>query len=177
MAKVEDNLVIRGLSGRLGRQVVIRRLRNGRTLVCASPDFSGRILSAKQEEHHLRFRLASAYARAVAGSQPVYARLAVEWHLPAYNIALSDWFHPPVVHAVEVARGRIRVSASDNVCVARVEVSIHAADGEVLEEGQASQAQGLWWQYTPSAPLQPGQRVQARAWDLAGNGATLEREV
>ena len=42
MAQVVDNIFARGLSGKLGDQVVFRRLRDGRTIVCVKPDFSHR---------------------------------------------------------------------------------------------------------------------------------------
>jgi hypothetical protein len=63
MAEVVKNIFARGLSGQLGDQVVFRNLRDGRTIVCAKPDFSGRKLSREQKEHHKRFQEAAAYAR------------------------------------------------------------------------------------------------------------------
>jgi hypothetical protein len=39
---------------------------------------------------------------------------------PVYNFALSDWFHPPVIHRVDLRRGqtlRIQVHPDDEVMV------------------------------------------------------------
>lgn len=63
MARVENNIFVRGLSGKLGGQFVLRRLRDGRTIVCNVPDFSNRKLSKEQKNHHKRFQAASAYAK------------------------------------------------------------------------------------------------------------------
>jgi len=63
MAKVIDNILVRSLSGKLGDQVMFRRLPDGRTIVCNKPDFGHRKLSKDQKEHHKRFQAAAAYAR------------------------------------------------------------------------------------------------------------------
>ena len=76
MAKVHSNPIIAGTSGTLGKQLAVRRLADGRTILCARPDFSHRKLSPEQELHHRRFREASAYARYAAKTQPVYAERA-----------------------------------------------------------------------------------------------------
>ena len=101
MAKVIDNIFVRGLSGKLGDQFVIRNLRDGRTIVCNKPDFSNRKLSKDQKEHHRRFKEAAAYARSASRTQPIYAQLAEGTMKNAYNVALGDWFNPPVIHRVE----------------------------------------------------------------------------
>jgi hypothetical protein len=84
-------------------------------------------------------------------------------------MALSDWFHPPVVHQIERKAGKIRVQASDNVMVTKVRVTVLDEKGNVLETGEAIQesphANPGWWEYTASAQGQ----VVAEAWDLAAN--------
>ena len=82
-----------------------------------------------------------------------------------YNWALSDWFNPPVIHIIEQKDNVIRVEVSDNVMVAKVRITILDAEGKVLEQGQAVQAEGNWWEYVLSKEGQ----VVAEAWDLAGN--------
>jgi len=172
MAKSKSNLIVDGFSGRIGRDLIARHLPDGRTLLCARPDFSARIFSPQQHTHQQRFREASAYARVAAAREPRYARLAAGTMKTPYNIALSDWFHPPVVHRIEVCGHTIRTCATDNVQVAQVLVTVADARGLVLEQGTATQADSLWWEYTPSAPLHPGQRITSAARDLAGNTNT-----
>src|SRR5512141_2966107 len=115
MAKVRSNIVVRGLSGKIGDQIVFRRLRGGRTVACAMPDFSRRKLSAEQKSHHEKFKMGAAYARDAARSQPIYAELAAGTPKTAYNVALSDFFHAPEIHEARVEGGAVRVQASDNV--------------------------------------------------------------
>jgi hypothetical protein len=87
----------------------------------------------------------------------------------AYNVALSDWFNPPVIQRIERKQGRIRVAASDNVMVMEVRVRIVDNDGNTLEEGQAEQANPVnhpeWWEYVSDTKG----TIEATAWDLAGN--------
>jgi hypothetical protein len=55
------------------------------------------------------------------------------------NIALSDWFDPPVIHRIERRAGGIRVEAGDDVRVAKVRVKILNENGNALEQEEAVQ--------------------------------------
>ncbi len=165
MAKVIDNILVRGLSGKLGDQVVIRRLRDGRTIVCAKPDFSHRKLSKRQKEHHRHFQAAAAYAREAARTNPIYAQLAEGTMKNAYNVALGDWFHAPVIERVERRSKTIRIQATDDVIVAGVQVMILDEKGKVREKGQGIKGKGDWWEYVPGSEG----KVVVEARDLPGN--------
>jgi len=169
MAKTQVNPILQGLSGSVGGQLMFRRLRDGRKIVCARPDFSRRKLSAGQKTHHARFKAAAAYAKVAAQTQPIYAQLAAGTMITPYNVALSDWFHPPVIHRVELQDGTVRIRASDDVCVAQVTVTILDETGNVVQQGPAVQAQPKWWDFTPTLPLLSGYKVVVEAKDLAGN--------
>jgi hypothetical protein len=165
MAKVVSNILVRGVSGGLGRDLMLRRLKDGRTVLCVKPDFSKRKFSSGQKTHQSRFKEASAYAREAAKTKPIYAELAAGTMKTAYNVALSDWFNPPVIHNVERTGNLVRVEASDNVLVARVQVSILDEAGKALEKVEALKKETDWWEATVTAQG----RVLAEAWDLAGN--------
>ena len=167
MAKVHKNLIVQGLSGKFGGQVVFRQLRDGRTIVCAVPDFSGRVLSKEQKAHHAKFKLGAAYAKAAAKTEPKYAELAAGTMKNAYNVALADFFHPPVIHSVERVDSFLDIQASDDVKVAKVLVTIFDEVGNVLERGEATQIDGAFWCYE----LGQEGRVLVEAWDLPGNVA------
>jgi hypothetical protein len=170
MAKIQKNLFLQGVSGGVGGQMVLRRLRDGRTILCAMPDFSNREFSEAQLNHQQRFQEASAYARQAAKEQPLYAQLAAGTMKTAYNIALSDWFHPPAIQRIERQGDTLRVLARDNVRVARVWVTV--LDGEaVVEQAEAAEAGSDWWQV--AAPETDG-RIVVQAKDLAGNVAEME---
>lgn len=170
MAKVRDNLFVRGLSGKLGNQFVIRHLRDGQTIVCVRPDFSHRKLSKEQKKHHQRFKAASAYARAAAQQHPIYATLAKGTIKNAYNVALGDWFHPPVIESVKKTGKTLRMVVKDDVCVAGVQVLIYDEAGKVIETGDAVKGKGDVWQYLSTAEGRP----IVEAWDLPGNRVTKE---
>src|SRR5262245_58016114 len=135
MAKVIDNPITEGFSGKFGKRLVFRHMRDGRTIVVSRPDFSNRVFSRKQLTHQSRFQQAAAYARVAATTHRIYAELAQQTLKPAYNIALSDWFHAPVIHEVSRGEGCIRVVASDNVQVTKVLVTISDAEGQTIEQG------------------------------------------
>ncbi len=168
MAKVRKNAVLQELSGSVGN-LVFRQMADGSTRVCKKPDFSKRKFSQGQKDHQSRFKQAVAYAREAAGTQPIYAELASGTMKNAYNVALSDWLHPPVIQRIERKKGRVRVTAVDNVLVAEVQVKVMDQDGNVLEQGQATQPNLArhpeWWEYPSSAEG----TIEATAWDLAGN--------
>ena len=170
MAKVANNIFVRGLSGKLGGQFVLRRLRDGRTIVCNVPDFSNRKLSKDQKDHHKRFRAASAYAKRASRNNPIYAQLAAGTMKNAYNVALGDWFHPPVIHSVEWRGGTIRVRATDDVMVAGVQVIVLDEKGKAVEKREGTKGKGDWWEYAPTAEG----RVVVEARDLPGNVVKAE---
>ncbi|MFZ5910751.1 MAG: hypothetical protein ACOYYU_12120 [Chloroflexota bacterium] len=169
MAKVQDNLVVRGTSGSMG-ELVFRQMPDGSTWVSRKPDFSRRVFSAGQKEHQGRFRAAAAYARQAARTHPIYAELAAGTIRSAYSFALADWFHAPVIHKIERRGGVIRIEASDNVLVSEVRVMVLDGEGKVLEQGQAARVSGERWEYVPGA--EGSVIVEAR--DLAGNAARGE---
>jgi hypothetical protein len=169
MAEVRSNVLLRGTSGKLGGQVVMRILRDGRTILCNKPDFSNRKLSKDQKAHHQRFKEAAAYARSAAKREPIYAELAAGTMKNAYNVALGDWFNPPVIHKVERQGQAIHIQASDDVRVTGVKVIIMNDEGVVLEQGEALPAEERWWSYTPQTQLEGKFKAEVEAYDLAGN--------
>jgi len=168
MAKARKNLVVEGLSGSIW-ELVFRQMPDGSTRVSQKPDFSKRVFSQGQKDHQRRFQEAVAYAREAAKSQPVYAELAKGTTKNAYNWALSDWFNPPIIHSVERKDGMIRVEASDNVKVARVQVRVLDEAGHVLEEGDAQQLNPGSKTRTWTYPSDTQGKIEVCAWDLAGN--------
>lgn len=171
MAKVKQNVVVQGLSGTIGKNLVFRHMKDGRTIVSVKQDFSNRVFSKGQLTHQSRFQEAATYARQAAKTQPIYAELAKGTMKTAYNIALSDWFNPPMIQHIERRAGKVRVEASDNVRVTKVRIKVLDEAGKVVEQGEAVQLQPAanpgWWEYAPHTEGQ----IAAEAWDLAGNVA------
>ena len=169
MAKVQNNVLVRGIKGGIG-EVVFRVMPDGKTYVSGKPDFSSRKFSQGQKSHQSRFKEAAAYARQAAKTQPIYAQLAAGTVKSAYNWALADWFHPPVIEGIERQGNCIRVHATDNVMVVKVVVSILDEEGNVMEKGDAIQCEDDWWEYVTNAKG----KLIAEAWDLAGNKVRMD---
>jgi hypothetical protein len=147
MAKVKRKGMLFGLSGKLG-DFVFSQMPDGSTRISVKPEHRRSKATKGQKDNRNRFRDATRYARAAAKDYPIYAELAKERPMiTAYNIALSDLYHPPVIHSVERNDGVIRVQASDDVMVADVHVWIFDANGKRLEDGKAIQVDSEWWEY------------------------------
>jgi len=63
----------------------------------------------------------------------------------------------------------------DDIQVTKVQVMIADANTAVLEQGEAVQADGLWWDYTTTGIVSTPAtaRIVATAKDLPGNSAEL----
>ncbi len=173
MPKVFYNGSIATFRGRIGN-LIFRQLPDGTTVVSqARPKETGRRKkrakekrSPGQKDHNERFGEATAYARGAQG-HPVYVELAAaDLMRTAYNFAVKDWFKPPVIHRLERQNGRILVEATDNIMVARVQITILDQDGKILEQGEAVRSAGNCWEFTPQME---GASIRAEAWDLAKN--------
>lgn len=175
MAKVKKNIFIRGLSGKLGDQFIIKTDKGGRTIVSAKPIFpSDREFSAAQLAHQQAFREAVAYANMAKGEE-IYRLKAIGGPKSAYNVALGDYFNPPEILTVDLSRwtngngGTVRAKVQDDVRVAQVKVTISDETGAVLEEGLAQEAGALWWEYNTTRTAANNLRVTFSAQDLPGH--------
>lgn len=183
MAKVRNNIFVRGLSGSLGDQFVVRKDKAGRTIVSAAPTFDdNRTFSEAQLDRQEKFRDASAYGKTTKDN-PAYVDKAEGTPLSSYNVAMADFFHAPEITEVDVtvwhgAVGQpIRVRAVDDVQVTQVQVVITDSAGVVLEQGAATLDEGNWWVYTTTATAPDGSKVIASARDLPGHIAEFHWEA
>jgi hypothetical protein len=115
--------------------------------------------------------MAEAYAAVLKPRQNVYSR------------ALEDCISPPVVKNINTRNykgtvgDKIAVRAIDDFRVVSVRVEIVAANGTLLEEGNAEQnANGIDWTYTVTQANNPlaGSKIKAIATDVPGNEGMLE---
>ena len=177
MAKVDNNIFVRGLSGSLGDQFTVRKGKGGRTIVAAKPNYSGnREYTTVQLKHQDAFREAIAYARRTKDQQ-VYVDKATGTTMTSFNAAVADWFNKPQVLQIDGDQWTggsgqtIGVKAMDDTQVTRVHVIIMDDSERLLEEGDAVQGEGLWWDYTTTVPVPEFNLVHliAEAHDLPGN--------
>jgi hypothetical protein len=165
MAKVKDNIVTEGTSGKLGKHLVFRYMKDGRTIIATRPDYSNHEWTADQRTHHNRFQQAAAYARLASKTNPLYTELTRGTAKNAYNLALSDWFHAPVIQRVTRQDGRICVDVTDNVQVTKVLITILDEQRQTQGQGQAVLVKDARWEYQT---LTEGSII-VEAFDPAGN--------
>ena len=175
MAKVELSKFIKSLRGKVGN-FVFRHMPDG-SIVVSSASKKKRRSSPRQKAYRRgTFTDRTQWAKWAYKEYPIYAQLAAERPMiTAYNLALSDIAHPPVIHRVLRKDGRILVNACDEIMVAGVRVTIHDEQGRQLEVGDARQMEKDWWEYTPQTKV--AGKVLASAWDIPGNQALKELEM
>jgi hypothetical protein len=184
MARNKRNMVIAGLSGMLGGQLILRQVGN-HTIVTRAPRPSSKPPTIQQQQFRSRFGRAVAYATAAIkdeATRAVYGQRAGSGQ-SAYHLAIADFLHAPVIHAIgtEDYTGQpgstLTARVTDNFKVAGVRVRIEPADGSPGEEGPAvQQKDGLTWVYTAQAAVYlPGCRITVTATDLPGNVTVVQQ--
>lgn len=186
MAIVNRNLITKGLSGKLGKDLVFRQ-RKGRTILSIAPRFSGK-RSVAQEEQKNRFKKATRFANIQMQNPELkeeYNQVAKEKGIySGYNLAVSDYFHAPEIESVNTSNyhgeigDEIEIIAFDNFKVKRVEVEIYGGDGNLLEKGEASNngMEGEWYYEVSVANSQySGDKIVVKAFDYPGN--VTEKEI
>ena len=181
MAKVRRNIIVEGLSGSLGGQVVFQQARDGGTIVRVMARPSQRPPSEQQLTNRARFREAIAYARQTK-DHPIYVKKARGTNKTSYNVAVADWFRPPEVVKIDLSQwhGRVgdtlRMQVQDYAYVESVNVLISDENGQMVETGVATpESNGLWWQYVTTVDHPGGNGiVVVSASDLPGHEGSLE---
>lgn len=181
MAKVQNNIVVKGLSGSLGDQLVIKRDKAGRTIVGVKPEFSeNRQFTEAQQTQQEAFRQATAYAKSSKGEN-VYVEKAQGTPLSAYNVAVADWLHSPEILDIDMSNWTgqagqlLRVKAQDDIKIQQVTVVITDETDAVLEQGSATQSDGLWWNYTTTAATSGNAKVIVSVQDMPGHIAQMTK--
>jgi hypothetical protein len=187
MARVINNPLLQGISGKLGETHVYKRLPNGMT-VMANAAAKRRKISKKQKASSERFKEASYYAK-VKMADPVmkaeYKKGVTYNKSSPYRVALTDYLNAPVVHYIKAsgytgAIGElISIKATDDFRVTAVSIQIISPDGLVLETGQAEQnprKRHMWKYRTTVANAQvAGTKIKVVAIDLPQN--KTEKEI
>ncbi len=183
MAKVQSNLVIHGLSGMLGRQLVVRRRKNGQYVLYAAPGARSKDMSDAQKQQCDKFRQAVLYAKG-AQKTPEYQDAAKTRGISAYNVAIADFLHPPEIQKIDLssyhgkADDKIAITAVDDVKVKTVGVMIVNDDGSLVEKGVAAAADqdsNQWLYTTKCAAGSASVKIVVDVADLAGQVAQVSQ--
>lgn len=183
MARVNYNVVTHGVSGKIGDLLQFRQ-RNGKTIIAKIAARSGKVAPAQQLVRD-KFRLATAYAKSAIKNpaiREIYEFRAAGGISP-YNLALRDFFSPPVISGVDLAAyigdigNPILVTATDDTRLVEVTVKIFDSTETLVETGAAIRQgeQDVWiYTATSSNSLPSGSRVVVEVRDLPGNKTSQE---
>ncbi|MFO0762679.1 MAG: hypothetical protein U0359_39945 [Byssovorax sp.] len=177
MAKVRNNLVLHGLSGMIGKQLVIRKQKDGDYIVCSAPNAEGHEATPKQKQQQELFRKAMLYAKS-AKNKPEYGPIAKSRGVSTFNVAAADFFHPPEITDIDLsaysgASGEtITIKAVDDVKVTTVGVLLTDDNNVLIEKGKAMmspQDPHVWTYDTTAAAPSASVKVFIDVADLAGH--------
>lgn len=184
MAKVRNNVIVRGLSGSFGDQMVIKIDKAGRTIISNKPEFDeNRQFTPAQQAQHEKFREARAYAKD-AKNLDVYVAKAEGTPMSSSNIAMADWFHAPEIKEIDLSNWTgqagqyIRILAMDDVQVCQVSVVITDEQDAVLEQGAAVKDDASpWWIYTTTVTVTGNPKVLVAVEDLPGHITEMTKNL
>jgi len=184
MADVKLNALIEGLSGKVGKNVVMRQ-REGRTFLSTRPKGAA-IISAKQQAQRDRFQKAVDYGKIAIQTPAVKAEYEAiakqQAFISPYTAAVTDYLTEPKIAKIEatgykgMAGDLIRVIGTADFKLFSVNVAIQLPDGTLLESGDAT-ASGtrLDWSYVATQNIAPeGLKIVVTATDRPGNVVVKE---
>lgn len=186
MAKINDNLLVKGARGNVGKQYVYKKRGKG-THIAKMPTINPNAEATdRQKAVRERFAAASLYAKGAMTDPELkkeYQKKAKDG-ATAFNAAFRDYLTAPQVKQISTdeytgtAGSLIVVEARDDFRVVEVKVSIRNAAGVLIEEGNAllNTIDRNKWSYTATVDnaLLAGCRIMATALDNPGNKGTLE---
>ena len=183
MAKIKDNLAMQGISGKLGNQVVYRRV-GDKIIVVAKPRRKPTTHPTLISQNN-RFRLASTYAKNALQDTVLKDLYTAEAKrrgvINAYNMAVSDYLKAPEISHInaEAYTGStlgevITIEVSDNFKVVQVKVTILHGE-RTVEEGNAILIADIW-QYATTAlnPTLLGSKIIVTVLDRPNNRVVKE---
>ena len=188
MAKVQDNILAKGFSGTIGKQLTFRLI-GGNTFVSKYQKAPSVPATEKKLAAQTKFGLATAYARRAVRDPELKAmyQAVVKGGQRAFNIAMIDALQAPVVKSIQADgyRGHpgdpIIVYAKDDFKVAAVQVSVHNQAGDLIEKGNAvlQENEEMNWLYISQQENSEynGSKITAVATDLPGNMTSLTLDL
>ena len=189
MAVSKKNIIIEGLSGKIGNLVFRRRKTDGKVFVAVPPSPHRTAPTGEKKRMNDKFKRAVLYGKSVIANPATKALYAqsISGGQTAFNLAVADFLNAPVIEEIDMsnytgkAGSVIRIKATDNFKVVSVSVTITDADGTQLEVGEAVMDKGdeLYWLYIAAEDnhLVVGSRVIVTASDIPRNETVQEKIV
>jgi hypothetical protein len=180
MARSKNNILTKGLSGMVGKQIVFRSW-NGKTFISVTPK-KPKKQSIIQKENRTKFKRATIYAKRMM-KDPVkkaeYKEIAEKLQLPnAYTAAITDYMRNPEIEALDLAGYSGKADEEIKVTVSKkgfdiqeVEVIVVNENGEVIEEGKAVKGSGTEWLYKTTKNIEEKNipKILIRVKEKTGN--------
>jgi len=189
MAVSKKNIIIEGLSGKIGNLVFRRRKTDGKVFVAVPPSPHRTAPTGEKKRMNDKFKRAVLYGKSVIANPATKALYAqsISGGQTAFNLAVADFLNAPVIEEIDVssytgkAGSVIRIKATDNFKVASVLVKIADADGTQIEVGEAIQDKidDQYWLYLTNEfnELLPGSMITVIASDLPMNTTIMENRL
>ena len=179
MAKLNYNVVMHGVSGRVGDLLTFIQ-RNGKTYIGKIRAKSDGTVSDKQLAVREKFLAASRYAKGALNDPQKLAlyKEKAEAGVTPFNVALRDFISVPEIIGFDTTLytgaigGIIKIVATDDTQVTEVKVRITSAAGVMLEEGLAAlntETQTFDYAATVANGVRDGSKIRAFAKDIPGN--------
>lgn len=183
MAKIKENLLTKGFSGKVGNEMVFRQV-DGETLVTKRRAKRG-LLTPKEQVVKDRFMDSVFYAKSALpnpSTREFYESAKKSFKArSAYAAAVSDYLtSPKLVRAnVENYKGNegnaIYVIAENNFKIREMTLQILRADGTLVESGPATPGDDAWYYHAKvDNTTFAGGKIIVTAKDRPGKTATLE---
>ncbi|HTB24488.1 MAG TPA: hypothetical protein VK711_03915 [Puia sp.] len=90
MAQIRDNIVMKNMSGAIGKQLVFRKV-NGKTIVCKYPNRSHVVYTEEQIGYRSLFARASVYASSIIKDPAKKAAYKRHGETSVYHSAIKDF--------------------------------------------------------------------------------------
>jgi len=184
MATTKNNVIVKGASGKFGRQIVFSQ-RAGKTIM-SKPPVRTAPPTPKQIQQQEKFAKAATYAKNALLDPTLKEAYTLEakkrQDVSPYNMAVTDYLRPPQITNVDhsaytgdTSDQKIIIEVADTFKVVSVKVKITAANNSPLEEGSATLVKGKW-EYTTTAnnATLTGTKITLTATDRPGNNTTKE---
>lgn len=171
---------MQGASGKIGKTLVFRQMRNGETVIANRPKQRTVPATPGEVVNREKFINASYLAKKLQHDPthgPQY-RAKKEGGKSAYMFAMGDCLTPPKIMGIflEGYNGAvgdiISIRATDDFMVTTVKLRILKADDTLIEQGTASLDEfGIDWIYVATVANNPlaGTKVEVTARDIPGN--------
>jgi hypothetical protein len=180
MAQVDDNDLTLGLRGKIGKQLVFRKL--GKATIASRRSRPGVALTEKQLAHREDFRLATLYAKRSLMKPELkeeYQAIARAKHLSsAFAEAVADYLKPIEIQGIltESYDGKadfhLPIVVGDRYKIKTMKVTITDASGALVETGEAAMntsSSGFTYVTTVTVQDPVGLTIKVEATDRPGN--------